>query len=252
MTQARFSIDEERFSGWLDKVAGRDNDIELLEELDITDDWDPMEPGEQTTVGGLVAEAQRHDDRHPQIGRVIAAPGRWTVAFEHADDSDGGGYYWLVRLGGSYPLLCLASEFRQMRTLAPGGLAGRAAAESIVREAAQSANDCLDAMDSYAGSRQRRSPLPGDNDTVQNLIAKARKSRARAADFDDDASTTRAWKRRSSSSSSRSARNASASSSRACAERRRHNTDAAALAARARIRPRPGVAPSPCPRDGRP
>jgi hypothetical protein len=59
MTQARFSIDEKRFNDWLDKVLGRDNDIELLEELDITDDWDPMEPGEQTTVGGLVAEAQR-------------------------------------------------------------------------------------------------------------------------------------------------------------------------------------------------
>jgi hypothetical protein len=186
MTPSRFTINEQRFGAWLDKVTGRDNDIELFDEFEITEDWNPMDLGD-ATVDNLASEAQRHDDQRPQIGGVIIAPGTWTVAFEYADDTDGGGYYWLVTLEGSHPLLRLASPVQQMRVLMLGRLAGRAAAESIVREAVQSANECLNALDGYVESQRRHATqLSDDHDAVQDLIAKARQAHARAEHFDDD------------------------------------------------------------------
>lgn len=68
-----------------------------------------------------------------------------SVSFCYCDDTDGGSYCWLVDV--AYPhVLRLASGFEEMRRLVTNEQTGRAAAESILREAVDRGNGCLAAL----------------------------------------------------------------------------------------------------------
>jgi hypothetical protein len=158
----RFTIHEQRLSPWLHVVMGDEHEgIELVELVEIDDHWRPRDFGEESTVYHLVAEAQR--------GKAIVAPGDWSVSFLYQDD-DGGGYQWLVTLEEQYPLLMLVSCFQEMRKLVFEDVSGRAAVESIVREAVQYANEVLDTLDRRVDSRRP------DTVGLQRLLANAKQA----------------------------------------------------------------------------
>jgi hypothetical protein len=155
---SRFAIDESKLAAWLDtQLSGAG-------ELDIDQAWDPQDYGQETAVYDLVRQAH---------GQAIIAPEGMSVAFCYCDDSAGGRYCWLVDIAAAGPRgLRLASAFEEMRQLAPGEQAGRQAAESILREAAEQANRCLAALAGRAA--------PRGAEEVEAVLAQARLARVAA------------------------------------------------------------------------
>jgi hypothetical protein len=134
----RFAIEESTLADWLDRQ------LSGAGEIDIDQAWNPQDYGQETAVYDLVRQAH---------GQVIAAPHTSSVAFCYCDDNGGGSYCWLVDVAGGDPYgLRLASAFEEMRRLVPGEQVGREAAESILREAVQRANQCLTALAEHAAA----------------------------------------------------------------------------------------------------
>jgi hypothetical protein len=135
----RFAIDESKLAAWLDtQLSG-------ASELDIDPTWNPQAYGQETTVYDLIRKAH---------GQVILPPDGIGVAFCYCDDSDGGGYCWLVDIAAAQPHdLRLASAFQEMRWLVTDEQVGREAAESILREAVEQANGCLTALARHTAPR---------------------------------------------------------------------------------------------------
>ena len=147
---ARFTLDEARARTWLrHAVAACMTDLygdeppadlgprpagELPE---IGNDWNPVSPGEEDEVFQLV--------RRAVDSNIIGKPaGDIDLDFEYVADSDGGYYYFLVRLGWK---LKLATHAYEMRKLGRPAATGIEAALAILDEAVTSANSVLDALD---------------------------------------------------------------------------------------------------------
>ena len=77
---------------------------------------------------------------------------RWDLEFVFVDDSDGGGYCFMVRLGLH---LKLATWFEEMRKVGERDATGIPAAMAILTEAVSSANATLDALDEFVAARAR-------------------------------------------------------------------------------------------------
>ena len=150
---ARFTLDEARARTWLRHAVaacmadlyGDEPPADLgprpAGELpEIGSDWNPVSPGEEDEVFQLVRRAV-------DSGIIGKPAGDIDLDFEYVADSDGGYYYFLVRLGWK---LKLATHAYEMRKLGRPAATGIEAALAILDEAVTSANSVLDALDENA------------------------------------------------------------------------------------------------------
>jgi hypothetical protein len=166
----RFTLDEDKAGNWLrhaaaaymadvygeeptDKPKGPRPAGELPE---IYDDWNQVAPGNEGDVYQVVRCAVHagiigKPATPPYQGRAGASSADdWDLEFEFVDDSDGGCYYFVVRLGFR---LKLATSAVEMYKLGERDSTGAAAALAILIEAVASANRALDALDEYVADR---------------------------------------------------------------------------------------------------
>jgi hypothetical protein len=152
-TAQRFTLDESKAREWLERaIKAREWSMSDRsgpepapgEDLpDIGADWDPLEPGEESTVFALVNTAA--------TAGVIGKPDADTdVDFVYVDDEDGGYYFFLVYLSWD---LKLASRSVEMRKLGERDATGITAALAILDEAVSSANFALTQLDEYIAKR---------------------------------------------------------------------------------------------------
>lgn len=118
---------------------------------EIDDDWDPRGAGNEIDVYNLVRDAVDAGIIGAPTGAPIdGATERWDLEFVYVDDSDGGGYCFMVRLGLH---LKLATWFQEMRKVGERDATGIPAAMAILTEAVTSANATLDALDEVVAAR---------------------------------------------------------------------------------------------------
>jgi hypothetical protein len=140
--QTRFALDEDTTRAWLAAGTGAD----FMDHMAAGNTLPEIDPGwipgtsEQDAIGGLLAAAQAHG--------VIAAPAGVHVALEV--DGGGEGYRWFVYLRhGSEQRLTLASTFVDAAVIGRAGTSGADAAVGVLREAVDSANECLNGLFAY-------------------------------------------------------------------------------------------------------
>jgi hypothetical protein len=150
---ARFTLDRARAENWLRHAVaaymtetegaeppadleGPEPDGELPE---ISDTWNPVDPGQENAVFLLVERAV--------AAGIIGKPEDTDIDFEYVDDSDGGYYYFLIRVG-NYRLK-LASVAYEMRKIGERDATGATAALAILDEAVSSANSVLADLEKY-------------------------------------------------------------------------------------------------------
>jgi hypothetical protein len=118
---------------------------------EIDDEWEPRDSGNEMEVYDLVRDAID--------AGIIGTPADETIngkteqldlEFVYSNDSDGGVYYFIVRLGIR---LKLATLFEEMRRLGEPDSIGITAALAILAEAVISANATLDALDEFVAAR---------------------------------------------------------------------------------------------------
>jgi hypothetical protein len=164
-TRTRFELDEEAARDWL--AAGVSADFmdhmaadNTLPELD--GDWNPA-----TDRDGSRAEHLVHD---AQVRGVITHPPHITVALDLTAGADPG-YRFLVMIdpdpGQS---LILATALADLALLGEEGKFGAEAGSEMLRDAVDSANECLDDLGRHMASR---APTPDLNDPEQLAAALA-------------------------------------------------------------------------------
>jgi hypothetical protein len=148
----RFTLDESRAAEWISRGVTQ------------TDDG-PMD-GEDGYGGGLPAVSTGwrpwQDDgcatsdllSLAQAAGVITGPPGAAIEYEQVTDQDGGGYRWLVFLGGEGPRLILADAFSDSWTKA----AGAEAALEMLRDAATAGNELLGDLSRYKTASVRPAP----------------------------------------------------------------------------------------------
>jgi hypothetical protein len=134
-----FKLDQESARAWLTRViaayeAGDSEASGTAEMPPLGAAWNPLDPGEESTIYLLVRRAQ-------EAGVLTAPPGA-EVDFEYSDDCDGGYYRFLLDLSAPAPLK-LASYAEEMRKLGEREATGIDAAMAILREAQHAANQLL-------------------------------------------------------------------------------------------------------------
>ena len=149
---ARFTLDEDMARAWLQRaiaassyeMIGHGSQPRTDEELpEIADDWEPRDFGEEYTVETVV--------RFASEAGIIGKPDGMELYFEYVDDTDGGSYQFLVY---AKPNLKLASHSEEMRRVGTPDTEGLTAAMDILREAVQSANGVLEALEEYVTARR--------------------------------------------------------------------------------------------------
>jgi hypothetical protein len=159
---ARFTLDEARARTWLRHavaacMADLDGDEPPADlgprpagELpEIGSDWNPVSPGQEDEVYQLV--------RRAVDSGIIGKPAKGIdLDFEYVDDTDGGYYYFLVRLSWK---LKLATHAYEMRKLGEPDATGIEAALAILNEAVTSANSVLDENAAQGGIVLARAQL---------------------------------------------------------------------------------------------
>ena len=83
---------------------------------------------------------------------IIGKPEDCDVSFEYVDDSDGGYYFFLVRIG--YKLKLATHSYEMRKLAAERDAKGLPAALSILQEAVSSANSALSDLDEYVSSHR--------------------------------------------------------------------------------------------------
>jgi hypothetical protein len=161
----RFTLDEDRARSWLrhavaaylascngDQPPIVPDGSRLVGNLpEIDGDWDPRAPGNEVDVYNVVRDAVDAGIIGTPVDETINGRAeKWDLEFIYSDDSDGGCYYFMIRLGLS---LKLASLFEEMRRLGEREATGVAAAMAILTEAVTSANATLDAVDEFVAAR---------------------------------------------------------------------------------------------------
>lgn len=145
-TAPRFTLDEDKAREWLDKIIAANEQDDYAGELlpEINGNWQAADPGNEDSVFLLV--------RHAVDGEIIGRPnGNYDLDFEYVDDSDGGYYYFLIRIGYG---LKLASHAYEMRKIDGRDDHGLSAALAILREAVRSANGVLSDLDEYVAAQR--------------------------------------------------------------------------------------------------
>jgi len=150
--RARFTLDETRARAWLraaveaypDGMRGGTRNPDTGEKLpEIGADWSPRDFDEECNVDAVVRIACEEG--------IVVQPDQTELYFEYAADPDGGHYQFFVYAG---PHLKLASPCIEMRHVGTPDTTGIAAGMDILREAVQSANGVLEALDKYIAARQ--------------------------------------------------------------------------------------------------
>jgi hypothetical protein len=149
---ARFTLDETRARKWLrdaveaypDGMRGGTCNPDTGEELpEIGAGWKPRDYGEDYNVDAVVRIASEAD--------IIGRPDGMELYFDYTADDDRRDYQFLVYVG---PHLKLASPCMEMHRIGTPDTEGIAAAMDILREAVQSANGVLEALDEYVSARR--------------------------------------------------------------------------------------------------
>lgn len=168
----RFTLDEDRAHIWLRHAVAAhvayingDQPPAGLEGFspsgnlpEIDDDWDPRAPGSEVDVYDVVRDAVDAGIIGTPVDETVhGRTEKWDLEFIYSDDSDGGGYYFIVRLGLD---LKLATLFEEMRRLGERDATGVAAALAILTEAVTLANATLDALDAFVAARAQE-PFEG-------------------------------------------------------------------------------------------
>lgn len=138
---AGFTLDKARAGNWLRHAVAA--------HMAETEGAEPPADLEGPKPDGELPEISDTWKRAVEAG-IIGKPEDTDIDFEYVDDSDGGYYYFLIRVGRHR--LKLASTAYEMRKLGERGATGTTAALAILDEAVWSANSVLAGLETYTAS----------------------------------------------------------------------------------------------------
>lgn len=149
---ARFTLDEVRAAEWIAESVTQAGDGPMVGEDGYDDGlpaigsgWRPWQD-DGCATSDLLSLAR--------AAGVITCPPGTAIEYEQVTDQDGGGYRWLVFLGGEGPRLILADAFTDSWTEA----VGVGAALEMLRDAVSAGNELLGDLDRYTAAAARPAP----------------------------------------------------------------------------------------------
>jgi hypothetical protein len=157
MTDTRFHLNENDARDWIPaQIVAFETGNTATTEQPMTSpfnrEWDARhDDGEPVPAGTKDAASLVHDAMGYEL--ITGPPGMSIDLEAIADDGDGPGYRWLVRIDRSPVHLELVGLFEQSRHLgAPDATPGAGSALSVLREAVEQANYILGYLDAYVES----------------------------------------------------------------------------------------------------